>query len=271
MAEENTNITNIDKSSLQTPGAKLRTTAEPLHIEIVSEVPSGGERNRTQTGFGFVHMTPQVATPMNIGRSPLRETVSLQKEMRSSSDLSRDDSRFRRPFPGDAPNPPARNPVRLPNYITMGTLRLEQTNLPLRVAIVVILATIRTLSVITAIGFWIGAIACLRSFLNWTYPAKFTLDLTLRYVLGATSYPLWGQLFPECENRLRFMLHISTETGSRTIMSRSYQVCFDHPMPWSCWMVFMFVSHHLACLTYDCVNNSTPTARVWPNNFHRNR
>jgi hypothetical protein len=150
------------------------------------------------------------------------------------------------------------------NFITMGRFQIGSSITRVRICKLLLLLTIKILSILTATVFWLSAPIYLKTLLNWQAPGKIFYELTLRYLSGSPpTTPIWRHIFPgtDCSNshHLRLAVHSSSYLHSPIIYSTSIPLLLDNPIVWLFVMVFMFSSHHLLCFAYDCLSKVSPT------------
>ena len=158
--------------------------------------------------------------------------------------------------------PRAQSPVF--NFITMGRFQLESTIARAWICKLILLLTIKILSIQTAAVFWLAALICLKTLLNWQAPANVLYELTYQYTSGSRSTtPIWSHIFPATDyinsRNLRLAVHRSSYLNSPIIYSTSIPLIIDNPVVWIFVMVLMFVSHHLLCFAHDCLSKVSPT------------
>jgi hypothetical protein len=156
------------------------------------------------------------------------------------------------------------------NFITLGRFQVDSTITRLRICKLILLLTIKILSIQTAAVFWLASLICLKTLLNWQAPANILYELTYQYTLGSRSTtPIWSHIFPATDyinsRNLRLTVHRSSYLNSPIIYSTSIPLIIDDPIVWIFVMVFMFVSHHLLCFAHDCLSKVSPT--IQPANY----
>jgi hypothetical protein len=120
------------------------------------------------------------------------------------------------------------------------------------------------LSMLTAIVFWLAALICLKTFLNWSAPREIFYELLHRYISGLpTTASIWRHIFPGTGYRnsyhLRLAVHGSSYLYSTAIYSESIPLLLENPVVWFALMVFMFASQYLLCFAHDFLSKVSPT------------
>lgn len=155
---------------------------------------------------------------------------------------------------------PLRAQSRTPNYITMGMIHVNPTATKVSICKGVILFTIKMLSMLTAIFFWLATAIWFKTLLCWKAPGQLLYDLVVRYLSGAPiNDAIWRHIFPGTDygnsHHLRLAIHTSSYTHSPAIYSTSIPLLLDNPVVWLSLMAFMFVGHHLLCFSHDCLSS----------------
>lgn len=155
---------------------------------------------------------------------------------------------------------PPRAQTQIPNYITLGMFRIDPTIAKVSICKWVVLFTIKILSILTAILFWLATTICFKTLLSWKAPGQILYELTIRHLSGSsTTATIWRHLFPDTDyinsHHLRLAVHTSSYKHSPIIYSTSIPLLLDNPMVWLSLMVFMFISHHLLCFSHDCLSS----------------
>jgi hypothetical protein len=159
---------------------------------------------------------------------------------------------------------PPRAQIQAFNFITLGRFQIDST-ITRRICKVLLLLTIKMLSMLTATVFWICTPVCLKTLLNWKAPGNILYELP-RYLSGSPSATsIWRHIFPGTEyansHHLRLAIHGSSHPHSPIIYSTSITLILENPVVWLSVLLFMFTSQHLLCFAHDSISKVNPAIR----------
>lgn len=152
------------------------------------------------------------------------------------------------------------------SFIMLRRFQLDSTITRAWICKFILLLTIKILSILTAIVFWLTVPIYLKTLLSWQAPRKILYELTLRYFSDSPSTSsIWRHIFPGSDfsnsYHLRLTVHSTGYIHSPTLYSTAMTIIIDNPLIWLFVMVFMFISHHLLCFAHDCLSKVSPTIR----------
>lgn len=146
------------------------------------------------------------------------------------------------------------------NYITMGRFRIDPTITRVRVFTWLLLLSIRMVSILTAVAFWLATVIFIGSMIEWA-GLVWILCFALKYLGGPPFDTLWRHICFGTAYRgphLRLAVHTSNHVNSLVICSTSIQILHDNSFFWFFVMTLMFISHCFACFAHDCVSKLKP-------------
>lgn len=189
---------------------------------------------------------------LSMGREePPRREMSMRREESPRPELNRRREELaHRPF--EMPPGAQRNAF---NFITMGRIQLDSTIIRAWISKLVLLLTIKILSMLTAALFWLALPFYVHSLYSWQAPLNIFYDLTSRYSSGSVSDIIWRHLVPATDfssgYQLKLVVHQTSYLQSKTFYSTSIPLFLENPIAWFFLLTLMFISHHLLCFAHD--------------------
>lgn len=263
---------NFVRDPPKTPPRDLSPQDLPVNAQTWPRSGTGPEQrpnlsqSRTQPlpSSAFIRSLPEqpeerMRGPAIRDSSQNRQRWQYYRPPPEQQDLNPIDSRRRQPLvpPPRARSASPRAQIRAPNYITLGLFRIDPT-IP---RISLLISTIRRLSALTGISFWLAAANCFRILASRGTQWRILYEIVAG-VLSNTPIltTILRCLFPGAGyaggHEVRLSVHASGFIHAPAIYSTTISLYPSSIMAWLSLTALMFISHHLLCFFHDCLTQS---------------